>query len=78
MGSSVVEVTDVLLRNAINHHKEGVQKRAVSDNLTPKQVHRLGPELLYINVHTGPRQEKEPGPIVSCNIVQFPIPVQCE
>ena len=44
----------------------------------------MGSNILYRNVHTGPRQGKEPGPIVSYGADPVPCtcpgpgPVQCE
>ena len=44
----------------------------------------MGPTILYRKVHTGPRQGKEPGSIVSCCggpvpcNCRGPVPVQCE
>ena len=44
----------------------------------------MDPIILYSNVHTGQRQGKEPGPIVTCcagpvpGTCPGPVPVQCE
>ena len=35
----------------------------------------IGPNVLYRNIRTGPRQEKEPRPVDSTVLVQFVVPI---
>ena len=37
----------------------------------------MSPNILHRNVHTGPRQEQEPGPLSPIVPVPFPVPLPC-